>query len=1232
MKYSQLITFDPIETTIQLIESKDKKEAAKLVRTYVMSDQMAVNLTAPVIDQLQLDEAMDNKGVMIVGNYGTGKSHLMSLISAIAADADNLQYVTNKKFADDVKRIAGRFEVLRMEVGGVTMPLREIICEYIQDDFNERGIAFKMPDLDKVKDNKALIREIMEAFDGKYPGKGYMIVIDELLAYLQSRDHHQIVLDLEFYRALGEMCSKSKIRIMSGVQEKIFDNPKFSFVSDTLRHVSDRFTQLVITKEDTAFVASERILKKSPQQKAMIREHLQKFSSLYEGMSTSMESYVDMFPIHPAYIDVFNRLYLIEQRHVLKNISVVIRDIFNQDVPANAPGIISFDNYWPAIKNDGLLKSDATIRKVVESSGKLEDIVNRGITKKTYKPMAMQIINALSVHRLTTSSIDLKFGLTAKQLKDDLCLFTMMPEMDSDFLQGAVEATMKEIMNVTLGQFIVHNTSNDQYYIDTEGTDKDADLIIAQKAETVSASDLNRYYYQVVYSCMEWGDKKQYVTNFNIYEYDLNWNSHNIYREGYLFMGLPGERSTAQPERDFYIHFMPPFGFDSATPQHLDDEVYLYFKSSDSFKVMLGLYAAADMLANESSNGSKDKGRFQTRAIEHRKKLIKDLSENKNTVYDVEYKHTRKKLIEVLGGKYNASSTFKDVVDLCASTCFDIYFNGKYPEFPVMQTKITRANMANTVREAIDHFAGRKTKLSASMLNSFGVLDSDGKIRPEGSKYAAYYIDRIKKLPPQGVLNYSDIFEANAADEYFDKKYHVSFMFMPIVFLSLVYGGHAVITLKNGKLLTASDLDQTAKMNASDFYTFKYISRPAQSSLAEMKKLFEVIDLNPVLLDNPNTKDSAVAQLLQKAQQLANTAVITKNQLTDFSLWNEGLVTPGQLTDMKVACDAVRDEFSNYSAKYNTPAKLGNFSHSISEVEKLGEQIKLIVIIGEYATFKNYCTSVVSYISNIESFDLGATFHTGMEIAKDSFRKTRDSIFNGVSADTAANAVKAQLEKVKDEYIKYYFDAHQKKRLGISDAKRRGEIQESSRFANLRKLKGLDFISASKYTGLISEMADLKICYELTADELRASPVCPHCKYSLNDKDANTYGKLDHIEDGLETVEAEWTQTIMDTVTDPTLADQKKYLTAAQKKVIDDIISTGKLPAKIDDFFLASVNALMQSIEPVIIDTKELMQKLEQLAPLDAASFMSKLTSIINSYTAGKDASTLRIIVKNSEE
>ncbi|MEA5047790.1 MAG: DUF6079 family protein [Eubacteriales bacterium] len=959
MKYSELISFSPIESTLQLIQSNSNKaEEINNIKTYVMSEGMAQSMKAPVIDQLQMDEVVDNKGVLIVGNYGTGKSHLMSVISSIAKDADNLQYLQNKTFAKDVECIAGKFEVLRIEIGGVTMSLYDILSGYIQDDFDKRNIDFEFPEQATVRNPKKVIQDMMIAFAEKYPDKGYLIVVDEFLSYLTSRDERQIVLDLEFFRALGEMCSKSKLRVIFGVQEKIFDNPRFSFVSDTLKHVSDRFTQLIITKEATSYVVSERILKKSPEQKALIRKHLEKFSNLYTGMSSRLEEFVDLYPIHPSYIDVFNKIYLIENRHILKNISTTIRDIFDTEVPENAPGIISFDDYWPAIKSNGLLKSDVTINRVVTASGQLEDIINRAFPKPAYKPLAIKIIYALSVHRLTTNGLDVQFGLTAENMKDDLCLFLPMPEQDADFLLSLIKTTLKDIMTTVSGQFIIFNDGNNQYYIDVDKV-VDYDEKIKQKASVMADSELNRFFYQLVYGCLDW-DAKQYVPGFEIYQRDLNWDSHNIFREGYLFLGLPGERSTAQPERDFYIHIMPPYSATTIAVKNLEDEVYFFFKSSDEFKELLGLFAAANSLAQISEG--KDKDAYLNKAGMVRKRLIKYLGENKNTCFEVQYKGQKRQMIEVLKGRYNRDMDFKDTVDLAASVCLDEYFDSIYPEFPVMKTKVTRKNMAENARQAFDYFAGRKTQPATLMLQSFGILDGD-KIRPEGSKYAAYFIDLLKKLPPQGVINYSDIFELKFGDVFEDKKFKISFLFTPIVFLSMVYAGYATMTLKSGTVITASNLDQVSKLGVMDLYEFKYLSRPAQISMVELKKLFEVLDINGALLDNPNDREEGVKQLLAKAQELSNSSVLAARKLQEgFELWGEPLANAQQVDRMQKACTAVRDEFSNYSAKYNTPAKLNNFSLTGEQVDELAEQIALIKTVAEYVTFKDYCSFCLQMI------------------------------------------------------------------------------------------------------------------------------------------------------------------------------------------------------------------------------------------------------------------------------
>lgn len=1224
MKFSDLISFNPIEDVIQLVSADNNDLAREYVKSYVMSDTMADHIKATVIDQLQMDEVIDNKGVLVVGNYGTGKSHLMSVISAVANNEDNLQYVQNKKFAEAMKPIAGKFEILRMEFGGLTMPLSEIILSKIKEDFDNRGIPFDFPDFKTINDLKKLIKNIMIAFSSKYPDKGYLIVVDELLSYLSARNEREIVLDLEFLRVLGEMSSKSKLRSMYGVQEKIFDNPKFSFVSDTLQHVSDRFTQALITKEATSYVVSERILKKTSEQKALIRSHLEKFSNLYTGMSSRLDEFVELYPIHPSYIDVFNKIYLIENRHILKNISLAIKNIFNQDVPEDAPGIISFDDYWPAIKSNGLLKSEPTISRVVNASGQLEEIIDRSFPKPAYKALAKKIIYALSVHRLTTNGLEVKYGLTGENLKDDLCLHLPMPEQDADFLLGIIKTTLKDIMTTVSGQFIFFNESNEQYYIDVDKI-VDYDEKIKQKASLIAEGELDRYFYHIVYSCLEW-DKQQYVPGFNIYEHNINWDSHNIYREGYIFMGLPGERSTAQPERDFYIHIMPPYSSADKPAGNMDDEVYMYFKSTEDFKEMLSTYSAAKEL--EKMSDGNDRNAYKNKADALEKKLIKFLGENKNTCFDVEYKRKRKQLIEVLGKKYDRDSTFGDTIDLAASVCLDEHFNALYPDFPKMLTKVTKKNIQEIIRIAYDHFAGRKTQQSAAILQSFGLLDGD-KIRPEGSKYASYFIEKIKALPPQGVLNYSDLFETVDMKEDYDKRFKLPNYFTGIVLLSLVYAGYVVINPKSGTNITVSELDNIAKLSPTIVYLFKYLSRPAQTSIAELKKLFDVIGLNPSLLDNPNDRDNAIEALLQKAQELCNAAVIAENKInTGFDLWGEPMVNQTVKGQMQSACTAVKNEFSNYKARFNTPAKLSNFSLSSDDIEALGKQITLINLIPEYLTFKETVHDSVSYVSTIENMELDDELKQLIEDSKAVFRKLRDDVADSEDGETEGEKVKSELEKVKSKYIDTYFEAHKKKRLDIKDTKRKGTIQESAKMSSLKKLRTIDILSGAKLSEIEKDLSDVRSCFELTDTEMKISPICQHCGFRLDEKSKNVHGLLDNIETRIDNLWQEWTKMLLDTISDPLVLEQKEYIKGDQARTIDVFLSTKELPDKVDDFFVNSIKALLKNYEPVIIETEDIIQKLEQLPPMDEAQFRAEIDKIVAAYTKGKDASTVRIVVK----
>ena len=100
MKYSDLIQFEPIETVVQLREADTAADARRLVETFVISDRMAELLDELVFPQLQFSKPADNKGILVVGNYGTGKSHLMAVVSAVAEHPDLASRLTNQKVAE----------------------------------------------------------------------------------------------------------------------------------------------------------------------------------------------------------------------------------------------------------------------------------------------------------------------------------------------------------------------------------------------------------------------------------------------------------------------------------------------------------------------------------------------------------------------------------------------------------------------------------------------------------------------------------------------------------------------------------------------------------------------------------------------------------------------------------------------------------------------------------------------------------------------------------------------------------------------------------------------------------------------------------------------------------------------------------------------------------------------------------------------------------------------------
>jgi len=902
MKYRQLVKFEPIETVIQLEQADSIDAARQLVQTFVISEGIADQLTNLVIPNLQFANPADNKGVLIVGNYGTGKSHLLSVISGLAEHADLGKVLKDKTVAKAAKAIGGKFKVLRLEIPATKKSLRSIICGRLEDYLADEGLAFSFPPDDQVDSNKDDLGRMMDQFCEKYPDHGLLLVVDELLDYLRSRNHQDLILDLGFLREIGEVCKLIRFRFVAGLQESLFDNPKFQFVAESLRRVQARFEQLRIVRQDVAYVVSERLLCKTDEQKAQIREYLQGFSPLYGGMAERLEEFVRLFPVHPAYLEVFGLISVAEKREVLKTLSTEIGRRLDMEVPKDQPGVISYDSYWEVLQGNAVLRSVPEIREVVEKSEKVENRVQQAFTRPALKPLAMRIVHGLSVHRLTTADIRAKIGPTAEELRDGLCLHTVMPERTSDFLRTTVEACLREITKTMNGQFISHNPENGQYFLDLDRV-IDHDALIQDKADTLSESQLDLYYFDALTRVLECADQT-YVRGYKIWEHEIEWREHKVTRRGYLFFGAPNERSTAQPPRDYYLYFLQPFEPPVFDDEKLADEVFFKLAHHDKpFQDTLRLYAGAREMATTASSGTKKV--YEDKADGYLKTLVAWLRQNMLTSFEVTHQGVPRKMVECLKGHRTGNATVRELVELTGSVCLAKTFEDRYPDYPTFGVKLTVSNLKQPTEDVVRLLAGGvKNAQATAILDGLELLDGD-KLRPQNSRYAQTVLAKLEGKPPGQVVNRKELVTVRN-DVEIEAQYQLEPELLLIVLLALVQNGNITVNVA-GKRLDAGNLGEAAKTSLETLVQFKHIERPKGLPLAELVALFELLGLNEGLIRNPDTHDEAVKQLRAKANELTEQVVTATQQVqTGLPCWGGELIVAEEREQYRVKLDELK--------------------------------------------------------------------------------------------------------------------------------------------------------------------------------------------------------------------------------------------------------------------------------------------------------------------------------------
>lgn len=1222
MKYREIIQFESLNEVVKFNRLSDEDYRKNTVSSYVFSDTYKKTIIPEICKNLDYTAGYETFGLQIVGTYGTGKSHLMSLFSLIAENADYLPLVKNETAAKVLGVIAGKYKIVRFELGSAD-ELWNLVCHQIDLKFKDWGIDYSIAADNKQDMYKDKLNRMMAKFEETFPDKGLMIVIDEMLSYLKGRSGSaNLNRDLAVIQALGELCDHSKFRMVFGVQELIYSSPEFQFAAKMLNQVSQRYRQIEITKQDVQYVTEQRILKKTPEQKDVIRKHLSKFTEFFTDMHANLDEYVNLFPVNPSFFDNFQQIKIGKsQREILKTLSSKFEKIADDEVPEEEPGLICYDSYWDDLQSSQM-QTYPDIRRITEIMETVHQKIRDNFTGARAKkiPLAHRIANACAV-KILQDSLEKANGANTISLVDDLCYFDKSC-FDRELLVDTVNTTANQIIQATDGQYFTMNAANQEYHIRVEGG-VNYEQKIKAFVSTMSEDNKDSHFFNFLVEYLPISTE-QYRREFKIFPCVADWASHKIQLDGYIFMGNPSERCTTHPEQNFYIYFMPIFN--KANMKHGDeaDSVYIHLESvSDEMKELIELYAASEaLIASSDSSQKRFYENYKNKYVDVLKPVFqRDFLQCTEVIYMDEKQTITPEMMR--------SGSKEQVILNIASTVLEDYFCQQMPDYPKF-TLLTSV-MTNTNREAMLKSARNKIANPAmgsrdgdSILAGLGLLQ-DNQLSISTSIYALSLKEKLENKGEGQVLNRDEIlhrFYKEWENDWRSNDYGLESDLEFLVLSTMVALGDIEINYPNGININAANIKQIVDMPKEGTFSFSHIRHPKGMNLAAVKELFIGItgkDLTSQL-QNPEVYQQLVAQAKALAAKAVTSCNTLKNGLRFENIQIIGEMEANTMKAQLAALSGLCDKISNYASA----AKIRNIP-----TEWTAEVLKKIFASKSFIDTINKGDKLIKELSpRIDYLNQALQYMTD-DAMKAAVTKALAKVDNiEISNDNKIEAYKKELDTLKEQYATWYIDVYKKFHIsGLQDTEKRKTMNSNTKKV-CDAVCGSDhdngYISvAHKYSEWTRKMAQLTTGTEPTIQSMLSSP---YAGFNPTQYVGKKLPELKDLNEELDSIFNNVDDALQLILSDKQLQANKDILDDSQKGLLDRYtVKSEELSPNNAQRLYDIVCKLHQGIQRITITQDELRSQFNR--PMTPDEAVRTFRNYINSLTAGGKSDNIRIIL-----
>lgn len=1223
MRYRELIQFEPIEEVIKFNQLSKEDYRQALVKNFVFSNAYEKILIPEICRDLDYTSSSETFGLQIVGDFGTGKSHLMSLFSLIAEDASLLPLVRNEKARQVLGVIAGKYRIIRFEMGS-TDELWNIVCEQIDDAFKAWGFDYSI-----AEDNKGMYKDrlnrMMAFFEEQCPDKGLMIVIDEMLEYLKGRaTDDRLNRDLSVLRSLGEFSDRTKFRMVFGVQEQIYNVPQFQFAAKMLNHANDRYRQITITKQDVQYVVQQRLLHKDDSQKQVIREHLSHFTEFFTDMHAHLDDYVNLFPVHPSFFENFQLIKIGKsQREVMKTLSSKFKAILDEEVPTAQPGLICYDHYWNDL-NVPAMMTEPDIRRVSEIMATIHQKIDDNFTAARAKkaPLAHRIANACAI-KILHDSLEKTNGASAENLVDDLCWLDATC-LDREFLLDTIGTVARQIITATDGQYFERNDNNQEFHLRIEGG-VNYEQKIKDFIDTMSADNKDSHFFNFLVEYLPI-EVEQYRREFKIFPHSIDWKSHKTMLDGYIFMGNPSERSTTQPQQNFYIYFMPIFNKANMKHGNEPDSIYIHLdKVSDEMKELIELYAAAEaLIASVDSSQKPFYEQYKKRYEEKLKPIFqRDFTQCTEILYQGE--------VQPITPQMMTGGSKEQIISNIASTLLEDYFCQQlpnYPKFTLLRNSITTDNRAAMLKGARQKIANPEfqNRDSEAILAGLGLLQ-DNQLSTEGCIYALSVKNKLEAKGEGQVLNRDEILHRFYKEWDYDWRtndYEIDAGYEFLVLAAMVALGEIEIDFPGGKNINAANLREIIDMPSESAYAFSHVRRPKNMNTSAVRELFLAI-MGKDLTSRIN--DAAIyPDLVSNAKQLASEAVKMSHDvangifLEDVEIMSSMDATGlrAQLTAFSSLCDKV--------PSYASPAKMRNLPWTTEQIKQVTAVKKQMVEVKRTMQFVDDFRSRLSYLTQARQYMTDEDMKKSVD---DALAKLKD-IIAVMDDEQKVNAYRTELDTLMCTYADWYLSEYNRLHITAFQETEKRKIMNSNEKKICEIICGADhdkgyFSVSAAYIEWTRKMASLTpVSDSVTREAILRTP---YQGFNPVQFAGTQLPKLEDLQEELESIFNNVDQTLHQILLDESLLANKDILSESEQQLLQRFNGGGEqLSVMNAERLVEIVSKLHQGINKITITADNIRTVLSRpMTPEDAVKAFKKY---IDSLLVGNTSENVRIILK----